>query len=221
MANDIQATIDGSTSMQHAQDAASISRFLFPRSYVRSDLILQADPDALQWAYYVLAIAKGDESRFDALTIQADDPGYDLFPQVLGRDLGDRIQVWRHPPGTAAICKDCFIRSITHTITIDGWVTEWGLQNAGRYSFFVLDAATLGQLDAEFLSFLPEGPPMPLPTWTAGQVLAASDVNTWFVPLSIVNREHSRASNTSITADPHLLLALDANAIYQVEALIV
>lgn len=62
---------------------------------------------------------------------------------------------------------------------------------------------------------------MPIPTWTTGQVLVAADVNSWFVPLSIVKPSNtSRASNTSITADPHLVLALDANASYQVEALI-
>ncbi len=154
MANDSQATINGSANMQQAQDAASIARFLFPRSYERSDLILQSDADALGWAQYVLAISRNDESRFDALTLQADADPDDLFPQVLGRELGDRIQVWRHPPGTAAISKDCFIRSITHTITVDGWVTEWGLQNAARYSFMVLGDPILGQLGANALAFL-------------------------------------------------------------------
>jgi hypothetical protein len=153
MANDIQATIDGSSSMQEAKDAAAVARFLFPRTYARSDLILQADADALGWAQYVLAISKNDESRFDALTLQADADPDDLFPQVLGRELGDRIQVWRHPPGTAAISKDCFIRSITHTITVDGWVTEWGLQNAARYSFMVLGDPTLGVLGSNSLAF--------------------------------------------------------------------
>ena len=118
-----------------------------------SDLILQTDPDALQWAYYVLAIGRNDESRFDALTIQATADPDNLFPQVLGRELGDRIQVWRDPPGMAAISKDCFIRSVTHTITVDGWVTEWGLQNAERYAFFILDDPTLGQLGVSSLGF--------------------------------------------------------------------
>jgi hypothetical protein len=153
MANDIQATIDGSANMQRAQDATSVAQFLFPRSYPRSGLILQGDADALQWANYVLAISKHDESRFDALTLQADAAPDDLFPQVLGRELGDRIQVWRHPPGTAAISKDLFIRSITHTVTVDGWVTEWGLADASRYSFMVLGDPILGRLGLNSLAF--------------------------------------------------------------------
>lgn len=153
MANDIQATIDGGSNMQQAQDAASIARFLFPRSYSRSDLILQTDAAALQWASYVLAISKNDESRFDSLTLQADGWPDDLFPQALGRELGDRIQVWRDPPGMAAISKDCFIRSVTHTVTVDGWVTEWGLQDAARYSFMILDDPILGRLGMNSLGF--------------------------------------------------------------------
>lgn len=147
MCNDVQATIDGGTNLQQATDATAVSRFLFRRSYPRSDLILQTDLDALQWANYVLTISKNDESRFDALTLQADDPSWALFPQALGRELGDRIQVWRDPPGMAAFSKDCFIRGITHTITVDGWETVWGLQAATRYAFLALDNAVTGQLN--------------------------------------------------------------------------
>ncbi len=259
MANDIQATISGSSNLQRAQDATSAARFLFPRSYPRSDLILQADADALQWASYVLAISRNDESRFDSLTLQADADPDGLFPQALGRELGDRIQVWRRPPqgsglpyasgsvtspgtfanilfltvapgtytvswtvtlsgtagagdadnfrlvngvtviansvnagapgiypqapqtftvtagnpdiqiGTAGstpaagavygaavpspVVKDCFIRSITHTVTVDGWVTEWGLADASRYSFMVLGDPILGRLGLNSLAF--------------------------------------------------------------------
>jgi hypothetical protein len=259
MANDIQATRAGGT-LQEAKDATAVGRFLFPRTHERSDLILQNDSDALSWAGYVLAISKDDEARFDSLTLQASSYPDDLFPQALGRELGDRIQVWRRPPqatgipyssgsvtspGTFAIfltvpvpagthtvpwtvtlsgttgaadagnfgltlgsgptlaapsvnaaapgvypqppvtftvatadtltlkswsntptagavyggaipspvVKDCFIRSVTHEVTVDEWVTTWGLQDAGRYSFMVLNNATLGRLGSNSLAF--------------------------------------------------------------------
>jgi hypothetical protein len=155
MANDIQATVDGGGNLQEAKDAASIARFLFPRSYARSDLILQSDADALSWAQYVLGLSRNDESRFDSLTIQADSDPDNLFPQVLGRELSDRIQVWRDPPGMSAFSKDCFISSISHDISVDGWVTAWGLRSAAKYgsSVFILDNATLGKLDSNSLTF--------------------------------------------------------------------
>jgi hypothetical protein len=101
LANDIQATTVGSA-LQEAQDAASIAKYLFPRSYLRSDLILQDDVMALAWAQWVLYVSKTDEDRFDTITINPLRDPATLRPQVLGREVGDRIQVcaalpaWRH-----------------------------------------------------------------------------------------------------------------------------
>src|SRR5581483_10713499 len=61
MYNDIQATISGSGNMQEAKDAASISKYLFARTYARTDLILSTDTDALQWAYFLLWTAAAEE----------------------------------------------------------------------------------------------------------------------------------------------------------------
>jgi hypothetical protein len=156
IANDVQATRAGGT-LQEVQDAASVAKYLFPRSYARSDLILQSDPDALNWAQYVLYIAKGGEDRFESLAVDpAADPA-SLWPQVLGREIGDRIQVWTRPaalPGP--VSKDCFVAGITHqwdSVT-SAWLTTWTLQDAGKYgSFLTLDNPTTGQLDANALTF--------------------------------------------------------------------
>ena len=96
LANDIQATNIGGT-LQEATDAASISKYLFPRTYSRSDLILLTDADALAWAQWVLFISRTGENRFDTLTIDPIAQPDDLWPQVLGRDMGDRIQVTKRP----------------------------------------------------------------------------------------------------------------------------
>jgi hypothetical protein len=156
IANDIQATHVGGT-LQEAQDAASIARYLFPRSYARSDLILQGDNDALAWAQWVLYVAKAGEDRFESLQVDpAADPA-NLWPQVLGREVGDRIQVWTRPAALPSpVSKDCFIAGITHqwdSVT-SAWLTTWTLQDTVKYgSFLTLDNATLGQLDANALAF--------------------------------------------------------------------
>jgi hypothetical protein len=153
MANDIQATIVGSSNMQEATDATSVSKYLFPRTYQRADLILTSDAQAAAWADYVLELGAADEFRFDSVTITPGvDPG-NLFPQALGRELGDRIQVWKRPPGVTAYSKDLFIRGIQHTFTPTWWQTVWTPQNAARYSFFVLDDAVLGVLDTDALAW--------------------------------------------------------------------
>jgi hypothetical protein len=157
LANDIQATRISGGVLQQVQDTASIARFLFPRSYARSDLILQDDATVLNWAQWVLAVSRTDEDRMDTVVINPLRDPANLWPQVLGREIGDRIQVWRRPPGVAAaITKDQFIRSITHAFDVSAgtWTTTWGLQDASRYgSFLTLDQPALGQLDVNSLAF--------------------------------------------------------------------
>lgn len=155
LANDVQATRTGGT-LQEVQDAASIAKYLFPRSYARSDLLLPDDTTTLNWAQWVLYVAKTDEDRFDQLVINPMRDPVNLWPQVLGREIGDRIQVWRRPPNVAPVVKDCFIRGISHAWdwSAGTWQTTWTLQDASRYgSFLTLDNATLGRLGSNALAF--------------------------------------------------------------------
>ena len=156
IANDIQATRTGGT-LQEVQDAASESKYKFPRTYQRSDLILQNDSDALNWAQWVLYVAKDAPDRFDTLAVDPQaDPG-NLWPQCLSREIGDRIQVWHRPANVAAFSRDCFITGITHQwdSVSSAWLTTWALQDASKYgSFLVLDDPVLGKLDSNAVSYL-------------------------------------------------------------------
>lgn len=156
LANDIQATRVGGT-LQEVQDAGSIATYLFARTYQRTDLILQADADALNWAGWILAISRGSERRFDTLAVDPQADPVNLWPQVLGREIGDRITIWQRPAGvTAPVVKDCFIAGITHAwdSTAQSWLTTWMLQDATKYgSFLTLDNPVLGQLDNNSLVF--------------------------------------------------------------------
>lgn len=156
IANDVQATRAGGA-LQEVTDAASIAKYLFPRTYARSDLILQADSDALNWAQWVLYVSRGGEDRFESLQVDPQADPVNLWPQVLGREIGDRIQVWQRPAGVAApVTKDCFIAGIAHAwdSVTSAWLTTWTLQDASKYgSFLTLDNVTLGQLDRNALAF--------------------------------------------------------------------
>ena len=150
LANDVQITINGSQNMQEAQNPASIAKYLFPRSYSRSDIILQSDAEAGYYAQWVLYVSLSGEDRFDTLTLSPlRDPR--LWPQALGREIGDRITVTRTPPGMAAITKDVFIRGITHAIDASSntWQTTWDLQDASKYTgFLILDDPNLGKVSS-------------------------------------------------------------------------
>ena len=96
--NDVQATREGSTAVQEVTDANSITTYLFPRTYSRSVVILQNDSDALNWGQWVLYVGKPGEDRIEAIKINPLVDPDNLWPQVLGREIGDRIQVWLRPP---------------------------------------------------------------------------------------------------------------------------
>ena len=150
LANDVQITAAGSSALQEAQNAASIAKYLFPRSYARSDVLLTSDAEARTYAQWVLWISRNEADRFDTLTVT---PLRDarLWPQVLGREIGDRITIIRTPPGMAAITKDMFIQGITHTVDYSSftWQTQWDLDDATRYTgFLILDDTTKGKLSS-------------------------------------------------------------------------
>lgn len=154
--NDVQATRVGGA-LQEVSDSASIRKYLFPRTYARTDLILQDDAVTLNWAQWVLYVGKGGENRFESLQVDPQADPFNSWPQVLGREIGDRIQVQTRPgsiPGI--IAKDCFIAGITHTfdVTASKWLTTWTLQDATKYgSFLTLNNPTLGRLDNNALVF--------------------------------------------------------------------
>ena len=153
IANDIQATRAGGT-LQEVTDAASVTRYLFRRTYSRSDLILTSDAEALSWAQYVAWIAAAGNPEFDSVTLIPSADPVSLWPLALGLRTGDRIQVWRRLPGMASpITRDCLIRGITHVIGAGTWETTFALQDASRYSFLTLDSPALGQLDMNALAF--------------------------------------------------------------------
>lgn len=150
--NYVRVTRVGGTE-QAVQDTTSQAMYL-TRTFERSDLLLQTDADALSYARWVLYQSKDPELRFDSLQVKAHGDGANLFPQVLGREIGDRITVIRRPPGGGSpITRDAFIRGITHEWAPATWTTGWTLQSATKSAFFTLDNASLGALDANALAY--------------------------------------------------------------------
>jgi hypothetical protein len=144
--NLIRAARVGGT-QQVAQDTASQAAYR-TRTWNRSDLIMQTDTDAADWAGFVLALQKDAELRFSSITIDPRSDPANLFPQVLGRELGDRIRILFRPPGGGAtIQRDAFIRGISHDLGKSTWRTTWALQDAEVFAFLVFDNAVLGRLD--------------------------------------------------------------------------
>jgi hypothetical protein len=62
---------------------------------------------------------------------------------------------------------------------------------------------------------------VPVPTWTVGEVLAAADVNTWFVPRVAYKTSAEHRSNTTLAADSQLTVPVDASVVYQVDGYLI
>lgn len=140
---------------QVAQDATSIQNFL-THAYERSDLLMQSDTVAASHGSFIVYLSKDPEYRFEALTINPLTDPANLFPQVLGREIGDRITVRRRPPGGGVLIeREVLIRGIAHEVSFRDatWMTTWQLQSTTKFSFLTLNHATLGQLNNNALGY--------------------------------------------------------------------
>lgn len=130
-------------SPQEARDDASVAEFL-EHTHERTDLFMQTDPEALNFAQYLLALSKDPADTFTEITV---DPRAhpDLWVQVLTRDFGDRVTVRSRPPVVGLIERDVFIRGVAGEYRgTNQWGWTWTLQPAGRFNFGVWGAGAWG-----------------------------------------------------------------------------
>jgi hypothetical protein len=152
LVNSSQVTREGGTT-QTASDATSIAAYLTHTS-TQDGLLMENDTEAQSYAQFIVFIGKDPELRFTQLVVYPQRDPTNLWPQVLGREIGDRITVELDPPGGGdTISRDVFIRGMEHAVSPGSWVTTWTLQSATKYAFFVLDSATIGTLDANALGY--------------------------------------------------------------------
>ena len=103
---------------------------------------------------FLMSIYSQPELRPASIRIMPQRSETTLFPQVLDREINDRITVKFNVPGGGTIEKDCFIDGVSHDVTPESWSTSFNLRSATQYTgFFILDSATVGLLDTNKLAF--------------------------------------------------------------------
>jgi hypothetical protein len=110
-----------------------------------------AGGQALGMAQALLNGYKAPQARLRAITVDGDaDTNGTLWPQVLGREISDRIHVQLDLPGQIGLDSDMFIEAIQHKVTKEGGHTvTWQLSGTDTIGNpFILDTSTLdsGQL---------------------------------------------------------------------------
>jgi hypothetical protein len=155
LANKVSITNVGGTE-QIAQDAASQASYLVS-GYQRSDLLLQTDSEALNYAKQLLSQAKDPELRFRQVDFNVPRAGTGnlIWPTLLGRELGDRVTVVRRPPGGGSSnSRDVFIRGVAMSSDGADWKVSFNpLQSASRQQFFTIGHATLGRIAFNAIAF--------------------------------------------------------------------
>lgn len=112
---------------QIATDPPSIDEF-GERSYDLTGLLLTSDLETLSRAEFIVNRYAQPWSRIDRLSVvPAIDPER-LWPEALGRELGDGLLIRRRPQGIPPPVElECRLEGIEHRFAPMSWETTWGL----------------------------------------------------------------------------------------------
>ena len=145
---DVRVTRTGGAE-QIASSAAAIATYL-RRSISKTGLLMTTDSEAESAAYYLFGRYSIVGVRIEAITISPERDATTQYPQVLGREIGDRITIKRRPPGGGnVLTQDAIIEGIEHTADISGfWKTVWRLSPAEASAYWQVESATNSVLNS-------------------------------------------------------------------------
>lgn len=115
---------------QSATDTASADEFM-PRTLSRTGQHMDSDNEAKDKADFELALYKAYHPRIVSLQLKGEYQPDDVWPQALGRELGDRLTVRKRPPNAQMIEQESFIEWVEHRIGVGTWDVAVGLTSVG------------------------------------------------------------------------------------------
>lgn len=135
------------TATQRAGSASSISAYGEYRLELSGPFESNAHADNV--AEWNVLKYKDVRVRIRGLTVVPQFDEDNAWPQVLGNDLRDAIQVQFTPPNSDQLDQTCTIERITHTVSAEQgtWVTQWELQPlsaAETADYWILGTSELG-----------------------------------------------------------------------------
>lgn len=132
---------------QRASDTDSQREYL-KRTYTKSTLDA-SDNTAFDHATWAVNRFSDPEYRIIGLVVKPQRDPTNLWPHVLGREIGDRITVQLTPMGVGSeISKAAIIEGVEHSMQDGEWTTTWRLSEADSTAYWVLDDEALSVLDS-------------------------------------------------------------------------
>ncbi len=140
---------------QIATDSASIALY-GERTFSQSNVLVSADSDAAQLANIYLYTGKYlagcrfDLIRFEPVTSITAGTSGDLWPEVLGRSISQRVDIRITPPRVTQMTIPAYIEGVSHTITTEpqNWSTSFHLSRAAYTTFMQVGDATVTTYNA-------------------------------------------------------------------------
>lgn len=132
----------GTTAASHTTGAAvydpTTSTALYgPRVLTISGLYMVGDDEALGMAQWKLLSYYLPNLRVTSIVLNGElQPG--IWSTLLAREISDKIEVLRRPPGGGFIDQYARIEAIQDTIALDSWLITWQLSLAGEDRYWVL-----------------------------------------------------------------------------------
>lgn len=143
--NEVQVTREGGIT-QVVGDPTSQTRYL-RRTKVFDGMLYQTDVEARGLGDWWINHYKDPLLRATDMKLEPS-AGNEAthFPQVLGRELMDRVTVRRRPQNLgAAIDQEALIEGISHSVTATEWVTTWNLSPAETQIYWLAEIAGHGE----------------------------------------------------------------------------
>lgn len=144
--NEVRVTRDnGST--QVAVDAASQTSY-GERTLEKSAQLMDSDSEAKDKAFYLLNQYKTPQQRLERINLHSQDSPSTLLPQMLGRELWDRVTVKHRPRTTTGytFSQESIIERIEHRYSPGEWVTNFALSIADATQYWL--AGVVGRSEA-------------------------------------------------------------------------
>jgi hypothetical protein len=143
--NEVRLQRVGGT-VQVAADPTSRGRH-FLRTYPngQGNLLTTSDAEVADQANWIIGHQSTAKLRFRSITLDGEASPSLLWPQIFGRELGDRITVRRRPPGGGTLMEqESFIEAIDLSFDARGgeWQARWSLSAADNFAYWILDDAT-------------------------------------------------------------------------------
>jgi len=134
------------------QDQDSIDEF-FLHSYSQTNLVMNTNADALNYAQAYVASRKDTQTRCDAIELDLYTNNYDAgIEAALGLDFFDPITITTNQPGSSTLVQTLQVFGVTHKVTPSSWKTTFTTLEP-IIDGFILNSSLYGVLDTSVLAY--------------------------------------------------------------------